>query len=79
MGGHIPVWNVSAADHGGQIGDGVASHADLVKAWILANEMAGQETTVGATRYDNPLPIKLTTFKNTFNGKLGEKQGQKKQ
>lgn len=70
--GDAPVWNVSAADHGGQIDDRVASHADLVEPWILTNEMTGQETTVGATRYDNPLWVKLTTFQDTFNGKLGE-------
>lgn len=71
-GGDVPVWNVSAANHGGQIDDRVASHADLVEPWILTNEMTGQETTVGATRYDNPLWVKLTTFQDTFNGKLGE-------
>lgn len=71
MGGDVPVWNVSAADHGGQIDDRVASHADLVEPWILTNKMAGQETTMGATRYDNPLPVKLATFEDAFNSKLG--------
>lgn len=66
----VPVWDVSAANHGGQIDDRVASHAGLVEPWVLANQMTGQETTVGASGNCHLLCVKLATFKDTFNSKL---------
>lgn len=66
----VPVWNVCAANHRGQIDDRVASHAGLVEAWILANQMTGQETTVGAPSNCHLLHVKLASFENTFNRKL---------
>lgn len=74
-GENVPVWNVSATDHGGKIDDWVASHADLVEAWVLTNKVTGQETTMGAARYGYPLWVKLATFQDTFNGKLVGKGG----
>lgn len=73
-GGDVPVWNVSAADHGSKIDDGVASHADLVEPGILTNEVTGQEAPMGSARYDYPLWVKPPTFQDTFNGKLVEKR-----
>lgn len=66
----IPVWDVCAADHRCQIDDGVASHTGLVEPWVLANQMTGQETTVGAPRNGHLLHVELAAFQNTFNRKL---------
>lgn len=65
-----PVWDVSAANHRGQIGDRVASHADFVELGVLANQMTAQETTMGAPRNYYLLRVELATFQNTFNSKL---------
>lgn len=66
----VPVWDVSAANHRGQIDDRIASHAGLVEPWVLANQMTGQETTVGAPGNSHLLRVELATFKDTFNSKL---------
>ena len=66
----IPVWDVCAANHGGKIGDGVARHTGLVEAWVLANEMTGQETTMGAPGNCHLLRVELVAFQNTFNSEL---------
>lgn len=65
-----PVWDVSAANHRGQIGDRVASHTDFVEPGVLANQMTAQETTMGAPRDYYLLRVELATFQNTFNSKL---------
>ena len=66
----IPVWDVSAANHGGQIGDGVASHACLVEPWVLTNQMTGQETAMRAPSNCHLAHVELCTFENTFNSEL---------
>lgn len=66
----IPVWDVSAANHRGQIDDRVASHAGLVEPWVLADQMTGQETTMGAPRNCHLLCVELATFQDHFDSKL---------
>lgn len=73
-----PVWDVSAANHRGQIGDRVASHADFVELGVLANQMTAQETTMGAPRNYYLLRVELATFQNTFNSKLVGRKTQRK-
>ncbi len=66
----VPVWDICAANHRGQIDDGVASHTGLVEPWVLTNQMTGQETTMGAPRNCYLLHVELATFQNAFNSKL---------
>lgn len=66
----VPVWDVRATNHRGQIDDGVASHTGLVEPWVLTNQMTGQETTMGAPRNCYLLHVELDTFQNAFNSKL---------
>jgi len=67
---HLPVWDVCAADHGGHIDDRVAGHTGLVEPGVLANQMTGQETAVGAPRHCYFVNVELANFQNTFNCKL---------
>lgn len=73
----IPVGDVSASDHGGYIGDRVACHTGLVEPWVLANQMTGQETTMGAPTKCQLLRVQFFIFQDTFNSKLaGRKHGE---
>ena len=47
-GSFVPVWNVSAANHGRQVGDGIPCDTRLVEVRELANQVARQEAAMGA-------------------------------
>lgn len=69
-----PVGNVGAANHRGYIDDRVACHTHFVEAWILANQMTDQETTMGASRKCHLLCVESATFQNAFYSKLEGKR-----
>lgn len=61
----LPVRNVCAADHGGQIRDRISCHTRLVKLRILSNQMTSQKSTVRASHHSDLLLVKVTLLQNT--------------
>lgn len=70
----VPVRNVSAANHGGQVGDGVARHTHLVEVGVLTNQVADQEATVRAATQRHLVAVKPSASHKTFNSKLQEEE-----
>lgn len=70
----VPVGNVGAADHGGQVGDGVARHTHLVEAGVLTNQVAGQEAAVRASAQRHLVAVKPAASQQTFHSKLEEEE-----
>lgn len=69
-----PVGNVGAANHGGQVGDGVARHTHPVEVRVLTNQVADQKATVRSAAQRHLVAIKPAASQETLDSKLREEK-----
>lgn len=69
-GAHPPVRDVSGAHHGGDVDHRVPCHAGTICVWVLTNQVAGEEATVGTTHKGHSVCVKVFLLEHLLYCKL---------
>lgn len=67
---HPPVRDVSGAHHGGHVDHRVPCHAGAVGFWVLTNQVAGEEATVGTAHKGHTACVKAFLLEHLLHCKL---------
>lgn len=71
---HSPIRDVSGAHHGGNVDHRIPGYTGTVGLWVLTNQVAGEEPTMGTTHKGHTACIKVFLLEHLLHCKLRGRQ-----